>query len=159
MTTIYFDKQIFSYLFKSKEDKHRNLLQKIIENKKDFIFLYSDAHLHDLYQDSTTLKYEELKFMKEIVDSNHLVYLYPCIQAGKLVFRPIYQQNKALLFLFSLKLLDCSRNVSCGVITDKRSVVTRSGVSPKRMPIPITRSREDMIEKIIHSQLLSVKIY
>lgn len=81
MTTIYFDKQIFSYLFKSKEDKHRNLLQKIIENKKDFIFLYSDAHLHDLYQDSTTLKYEELKFMKEIVDSNHLVYIYPCIQA------------------------------------------------------------------------------
>ncbi len=59
MTTIYFDKQIFSYLFKSKEDKHRNLLQKIIENKKDFIFLYSDAHLHDLYQDSTTLKYED----------------------------------------------------------------------------------------------------
>ena len=85
MTTIYFDKQIFSYLFKSKEDKHRNLLQKIIENKKDFIFLYSDAHLNDLYQDSTTLKYEELKFMKEIVDSNHLVYIYPCIQAGKQV--------------------------------------------------------------------------
>ena len=63
------------------------------------------------------------------------------------------------LFLFSLKLLDCSRNVSCGVITDKRSVVTRSGVSLKRMPIPTTRSREDMIDKIIHSQPLSVRIY
>ena len=43
MTTIYFDKQIFSYLFKSKEDKHRNLLQKIIENRKGSATHYSFA--------------------------------------------------------------------------------------------------------------------
>lgn len=74
MVTIYLDKQIFSYLFKSNEAKYKALKEKILSHKNDFIFLYSDAHLLDLQKDKTEQKFAEMKFMQEIVESNRLVY-------------------------------------------------------------------------------------
>lgn len=73
MVTIYLDKQIFSYLFKSNEAKYKALKEKILSHKDDFIFLYSDAHLFDLQKDNTERKFAEMEFMQEIVDSNRLV--------------------------------------------------------------------------------------
>lgn len=73
MVTIYLDKQIFSYLFKSNEAKYKTLKEKILSHKDDFIFLYSDAHLLDLQKDETEQKFAEMEFMQEIVDSNRLI--------------------------------------------------------------------------------------
>lgn len=73
MVTIYLDKQIFSYLFKSNEAKYKALKEKILSHKDDFIFLYSDAHLFDLQKDNTERKFAEMEFMQEIVDSNRLM--------------------------------------------------------------------------------------
>lgn len=73
MVTIYFDKQIFSHLFSAKEEKYSILREKILPHKDDFIFLYSNAHLFDLQQDTTNIKYEEMDFMQSIVDGNHII--------------------------------------------------------------------------------------
>lgn len=74
MITIYLDKQIFSYLFNAKEAKYSLLREKILSHKDDFIFFYSNAHLFDLQDDKTDIKYKEMEFMQSIVDGNHLIY-------------------------------------------------------------------------------------
>lgn len=79
MVTIYFDKQLFSHLFKSQEEKYRVLREKILSHRDEFIFLYSNAHLFDLQQDTTDIKYEEMDFMQSIVDGNHIIYESPNI--------------------------------------------------------------------------------
>ena len=73
MVTIYFDKQLFSYLFNAKEEKYIILRDKILSHKDDFVFLFSDAHLLDLQQDSTDIKYKEMDFMQSIVGENCLI--------------------------------------------------------------------------------------
>ena len=73
MVTIYFDKQFFSYLFNAKEEKYIILRDKILSHKDDFVFLFSDAHLLDLQQDSTDIKYKEMDFMQSIVGENCLI--------------------------------------------------------------------------------------
>lgn len=74
MVKIYFDKQIFSHLFKKKEEKYVALLERIYANKNNYLFYYSDAHLQDLHNDETDIKYAELDFMSTIVDNNFLSY-------------------------------------------------------------------------------------
>jgi len=73
MVTIYFDKQLFSYLFNAKEEKYIILRDKILSHKDDFVFLFSDAHLLDLQQDSTDIKYKEMDFMQSVVGENCLI--------------------------------------------------------------------------------------
>ena len=60
MVTIYFDKQLFSHLFKSQEEKYLVLREKILSHRDEFIFTYSNAHLFDLQQDTTDIKYDEM---------------------------------------------------------------------------------------------------
>lgn len=43
-------------------------------HKNEFVFLFSNAHLLDLQQDTTDIKYDEMKFMQSIVDCNYIVY-------------------------------------------------------------------------------------
>lgn len=83
MVTIYFDKQLFSHLFKSQEEKYRVLREKILSHRDEFIFLYSNAHLFDLQQDTTDIKYNEMDFMQSIVDGNHIFYESPNINVVK----------------------------------------------------------------------------
>lgn len=71
---IYLDKQIFSHLFKGEKVPYINLLQKIVSSKSNHIYCYSHAHLQDLKNDKTDIKYEELEFMEKIVDDNYLQY-------------------------------------------------------------------------------------
>ena len=80
MVTIYFDTHVFSHLYKCQEEKFQILRRKILEHKDEFIFLYSDAHLQDLYNDPTETKFQELEFMKEIVDGYHITYNAPILQ-------------------------------------------------------------------------------
>lgn len=80
MVTIYFDTHVFSHLHKGQEEKFQILRRKILEHKDEFIFLYSDAHLQDLFNDSTDTKYRELEFMKDIVNEYHITYNAPIIQ-------------------------------------------------------------------------------
>ena len=75
MITIYLDKQVFSYLFNAKDgDKYAILRDKILTHKDEFIFIYSNAHLFDLQDDQTPIKYDEMEFMQSIVDGNRLIY-------------------------------------------------------------------------------------
>lgn len=74
MVTIYLDKQVFSHLFNAKEEKYSLLRDKILSHKDEFIFCYSNAHLFDLQDDKTDIKYTEMEFMQSIVDGNHLIY-------------------------------------------------------------------------------------
>lgn len=83
MVTIYLDKQLFSHLFKAEEKKYSVLREKILSHKDKFIFFYSNAHLHDLQQDTTDIKYEEMDFIQSIVDGNHLIYEVPNIVVAK----------------------------------------------------------------------------
>ena len=83
MVTIYFDKQVFSHLFKAKDEKYIALREKILSHKDEFIFLYSNAHLMDLQNDTTDTKYAEMEFMQSIVDGNCLVYESPDIVVRK----------------------------------------------------------------------------
>ncbi len=83
MVTIYFDKQLFSHLFKAQEEKYSVLREKILSHQDEFIFLYSNAHLLDLQQDTTDIKYEEMDFIQSIVDGNHMIYEAPNIIVTK----------------------------------------------------------------------------
>ena len=74
MVTIYLDKQVFSYLFKSNNEKCAALREKILAHKDEFIFCYSNAHLFDLQDDLTDTKYSEMDFMQSVVNGNHLIY-------------------------------------------------------------------------------------
>ncbi len=74
MVTIYFDKQVFSHLRNAKEEKYVKLYEKILLHKNEFIFLFSNAHLFDLKQDKTDIKFAEMEFIQSIVDSNRMVY-------------------------------------------------------------------------------------
>lgn len=74
MERIYFDKQIFSHLFKGNMDNYQLLLNQIIENKSNFLFCYSHAHLLDLKNDKTEIKFDELRFIETIVNDNYLSY-------------------------------------------------------------------------------------
>ena len=95
MVTIYFDKQVFSHLFKAKDEKYIALREKILSHRDEFIFLYSYAHLMDLQNDTTDTKYAEMEFMQSIVDGNCLVYEAPNIvvrkQSPKEVFDTIHK--------------------------------------------------------------------
>ena len=83
MVTIYFDKQVFSHLFKAKDEKYFAMREKILSHRDEFIFLYSNAHLMDLQNDTTDTKYAEMEFMQSIVDGNCLVYESPDIVVRK----------------------------------------------------------------------------
>jgi hypothetical protein len=74
MDRIYFDKQIFSHLFKGKDSRYTKLLVDIMESKRHLLFCYSHAHLLDLKNDKTEIKYDELAFMSQIVDDNYISY-------------------------------------------------------------------------------------
>ena len=77
MITIYLDKQVFSHLFNAREEKYSLLRDKILSHKDEFIFFYSNAHLFDLQDDKTDIKYAEMEFMQSIVDGNRLIYEFP----------------------------------------------------------------------------------
>ncbi|WP_243472495.1 hypothetical protein [Winogradskyella sp. MH6] len=73
MVRIYFDKQIFSNLFKKDKTKYVKLLDKI-RNQRSSLFVFSHAHLLDLKSDKTDIKYSELDFIESIVGDNYLSY-------------------------------------------------------------------------------------
>lgn len=73
MVRIYFDKQIFSHLFKQEKPHYVKLLNQIRKQKAS-LFCYSHAHLLDLKNDKTDIKYSELEFMDSIVNDNYLSY-------------------------------------------------------------------------------------
>ncbi len=74
MERIYFDKQIFSHLFKGDKPVYQKLYKDLIKNKDQFIFCYSHGHLLDLKNDKTETKFSELDFIETIVDDNYLSY-------------------------------------------------------------------------------------
>lgn len=96
MVTIYFDTHIFSHLYNSKEEKFQVLRRKILEHKDEFIFLYSDAHLQDFYNDPTDIKYRELEFMEEIVNEYHIAYYAPVIRVDPVTPYAQFQSIKPI---------------------------------------------------------------
>lgn len=74
MERIYFDKQIFSYLFKGDKPVYQKLYNDLLKNKDHFIFCYSHGHLLDLKNDKSEIKFSELDFIETIVDDNYLSY-------------------------------------------------------------------------------------
>jgi hypothetical protein len=69
---IYFDKQIYSNLFKKKGEKYLELSNKI--EKRNFLICYSHALLLDLKNDKTDYKYKELDFIESLVNDNYISY-------------------------------------------------------------------------------------
>lgn len=74
MIRVYLDKQIFSYLKKGDEPKYQKLLADLHQYKSSFLYCYSHAHMLDLKNDATDLKYDDLAFMETLVDDNYLSY-------------------------------------------------------------------------------------
>ncbi len=68
MYRIYFDKNIFSNL---KKQKDKMIEENLLSDDRLF-FLYSPAHLDDLKQDKTDIKYEELTYIGKF--TNHFLY-------------------------------------------------------------------------------------
>lgn len=69
---VYFDKQIYSNLFKKKNEKYSTLLKKI--EQRNFLICYSHALLLDLKNDKTDFKYKELDFIETLVGDNYISY-------------------------------------------------------------------------------------
>lgn len=74
MERIYFDKQIFSYLFKADKSVYQSFSKLLLANKHNFLYCYSHAHLRDLLNDKTNIKYDELGFIETLVNDNYLSY-------------------------------------------------------------------------------------
>ncbi|MBN8837685.1 MAG: hypothetical protein J0I09_10515 [Sphingobacteriia bacterium] len=74
MERIYFDKQIFSYLFKGTDPVYQKFLNDLYSNKKNFLYCYSHGHLLDLKNDPSDIKYKELEFIETLVGDNYLSY-------------------------------------------------------------------------------------
>lgn len=74
MERIYFDKQIFSHLFKGANPVYQNFLSDLYNNKNNFLYCYSHGHLLDLKNDKTDIKYKELEFIETLVGDNYLSY-------------------------------------------------------------------------------------
>ncbi len=74
MERIYFDKQIFSHLFKQEKTVYQNFLTQLLANKHHFLFCYSHAHLLDLKNDKTDIKYKEFEFVEQLASDNYLSY-------------------------------------------------------------------------------------
>ncbi|MCD8435929.1 hypothetical protein [Tenacibaculum finnmarkense] len=72
MARVYFDKQIFSNLFKGEKEEYQTLLEKIKDKK--LLICYSHALLLDLKNDKTDYKYKELEFIETLVNDNYLSY-------------------------------------------------------------------------------------
>jgi hypothetical protein len=71
---IYFDKQIFSFLFKGTDIIYRDFLSDLYLHKDQFLYCYSHGHLMDLKNDKTDIKYKELEFIESLVGDNYLSY-------------------------------------------------------------------------------------
>ena len=74
MERIYFDKQVFSFLFKNAKPTYKSFLNELYLNKSNFLFCYSHGHMLDLKNDKTDIKYKELEFMETLVKDNYLSY-------------------------------------------------------------------------------------
>ena len=74
MPRIYFDKQIFSFLFKQDNPIYQKLYDDLLDNKHLFLYCYSHAHMRDLLNDHSDIKYKELEFMETLVEDNYLSY-------------------------------------------------------------------------------------
>lgn len=74
MERIYFDKQIFSYLFKGIDPVYKKFLSTLYSQKDNFLYCYSHGHLLDLKNDKTDIKYQELEFIETLVKDNYLLY-------------------------------------------------------------------------------------
>ncbi|MEO7990980.1 MAG: hypothetical protein ABI663_15640 [Chryseolinea sp.] len=74
MERIYFDKQIFSFLFKDNDPVYQNFLVELYNNKQNFLYCYSRGHLLDLKNDKTEIKYKELEFIETLVGDNYISY-------------------------------------------------------------------------------------
>lgn len=74
MERIYFDKQIFSHLFKGEKEVYQNFLNDLLQHKDRFLFCYSHGHLLDLKNDKSEIKYKELDFIESLVGDNYLSY-------------------------------------------------------------------------------------
>lgn len=86
MERIYFDKQVFSYLFKGEDATYQNLCNKLIQNKQNYIFQYSEALLLDLKTSDPIIREKELEFIESIVSNN---FLYHNAQTHKTINQPI----------------------------------------------------------------------
>lgn len=67
MTKIYLDNNVYQFL---KQPENSELLEKVKVSKEYVIFCFSEAHLHDLNRDPGDEKYNDMKFMEKICDSN-----------------------------------------------------------------------------------------
>ena len=74
MERIYFDKQVFSFLFKNTNPTYKDFLKELYLNREKFLFCYSHGHMLDLKNDKTDIKYKELEFMETLVKDNYLSY-------------------------------------------------------------------------------------
>ncbi|WP_157501152.1 hypothetical protein [Lewinella sp. 4G2] len=72
MIKVYFDNNVYRLLAK----EENNSLQRLLKNHKNthLLFLYSQAHVNDLHQDKSNRKFDDLKFMDELVDDNFLLH-------------------------------------------------------------------------------------
>lgn len=67
MIKIYLDHNVYQDL---KKPENKQLHDKVIAAKKHTVFCFSEAHLYDLNQDKTDAKFEDMKFIQSIADSN-----------------------------------------------------------------------------------------
>lgn len=74
MERIYFDKQVFSFLFKNTDPIYQDFLKELYLNRDNFLFCYSHGHMLDLKNDKTDIKYKELEFIETLVKDNYISY-------------------------------------------------------------------------------------
>lgn len=69
MIKIYIDTNVFSFL---KRQENNHYLTEILKLKENCIFYFSDAHILDMFRDTSDKKIDDLLFFEKIVDDNCL---------------------------------------------------------------------------------------
>lgn len=67
MIKVYLDHNVYQDL---KKPENALLLAKVLESKQYIVYIFSEAHLHDLNQDATDQKFDDMQFIETIADKN-----------------------------------------------------------------------------------------
>ena|GEM_PF-1474890 len=71
MIKVYLDSCVYQEL---KKETNKALLNRIVNAKRNIVFCFSEAHLHDLNRDKTDEKFKDMDFIESIAE-NHCFYI------------------------------------------------------------------------------------
>lgn len=139
MKTVYLDKNIYSYMYARRDGDMFDQILKVLKGSKDFLVVYSYAHIEDILQSKVEEKnIEELSFIESIAEKNYCYY-----------------DNDLKKFCFAYysprEIYDCQEDILPAMDLLFNSIDIGSFLSTE-MKDDLNRMREDWISANMHSK-------